>query len=264
MSLLAHELLGIAIVAGVQLVVLGTADGARRLGVSSELTRKLAHVGSGVTMLVIPQVISVHWTVLIISIGFASLLLGTCQLGLLGGVHGVARGVGGVACYPFAVWLLYVGAFELRDSATLYLVPVLVLALADAAGALVGVRWGQRRYMASPAHVRTVEGSAAFFATALACVAIPLAVAGPLPLVAVVASAVIVALLATMVEAVSTHGSDNLWVPLATMLLTDRVIAGNPDALLRDGLLVAVGCLLLVHLRGARRPATAGTVGAGR
>ena len=86
------------------------------------------------------------------------------------------------------------------------------LAFGDPAAALVGARWGQRRYTGW-AHGRTVEGSIAFFVVAGAVTALVAAFCpgGPPPLRAGVGCGVIGA----VVEALTPGGFDNLTIPLA-------------------------------------------------
>jgi phytol kinase len=88
---------------------------------------------------------------------------------------------------------------------------IAALAYGDPAAALVGSRWGQRRYTRW-AHGRTVEGSLAFLlaagvATALVAAACP---GGPPPVRAGVGCGVAGAI----AEALSPAGVDNLTIPL--------------------------------------------------
>ena len=92
---------------------------------------------------------------------------------------------------------------------------IAALALGDPAAALVGSRWGQRRY-ARFAHGRSVEGSLAFFVTAGIATALVAALCpgGPAPVRAGVGCGIAGA----VVEALSPAGVDNLTIPLAVAL----------------------------------------------
>ncbi len=88
---------------------------------------------------------------------------------------------------------------------------IAVLAFGDPAAALVGTRWGQRRYTRW-AYGRSVEGSIAFFivagvATAIVAAACP---GGPPPMRAAVGCGMIGAI----AEALSPAGVDNLTIPI--------------------------------------------------
>ncbi len=167
-------------------------------------------------MLVIPVVIDTSWTVLVLDGGFAALLLlGTHALGMLQGVHGVDRGVGGVlGTRPPRGDLLLV--FDVHDGSYLtYAIPVARGACADAMGAIVGRRWGRHRYEVVPGHFRSVEGSTAFFVVALACITVPLTLgAGGRSVRALVVGGARVAP-RHGVRSVSVHGLDYLLVPWA-------------------------------------------------
>ena len=119
----------------------------------------------------------------------------------------------GCASFPVAVALVF-GLAERRPA--LYVTSVLVLALADPAAAFVGMRFGRHRYL-GPGGAKSLEGSAAFFAAATLCVlgthASGVAGAGALAIGLAVAAA------ATLLEAGSPLGSDNITVPVGTCLL---------------------------------------------
>jgi dolichol kinase len=105
---------------------------------------------------------------------------------------------------------------------------MLVLALGDASGALVGRRFGRRHYVVL-GHQRSLEGSAAMFAASfLAVVAAFVVFSAPVNS-SVLLGAVIAATVATGVEAVCPWGLDNLLIPVSvagTMLLTRGTVWG--------------------------------------
>ncbi|EMR04200.1 diacylglycerol/polyprenol kinase family protein [Cesiribacter andamanensis] len=88
----------------------------------------------------------------------------------------------------------------------------------DAIGEPVGSRWGKHRYkvpsMAGVAATRSLEGSAAVFAVSALVAFWGLLAQGTTPADAFT-WALLIALAATSVEAVSTHGLDNLTIQLA-------------------------------------------------
>ena len=162
-----HEALGLGIITAVALTVFALAEVLKAFtSFPTEWTRKLAHTGAGGAVLLIPVVIDSHWTVAIVAGGFALLMVVTSSMGLLSSVHGVGRGVGGVLWYPFTAWLLYFTVFNLLDEPyVMYAIPVLVLATADALGALVGKSYGRLRYRVTEDHQRSIEGTLAVFGT---------------------------------------------------------------------------------------------------
>jgi phytol kinase len=258
-QLLVHEALGTLTIAAIAISVLVLAEVLKRLtSLPTELTRKFAHIGSGFAVLLIPAFIDSHWTVLLLAASFAGLMFGTHVTGLLQGVHGVGRGVGGVLWYPVTAWLTFFIVFEVRDGAYLeYAIPVLVLACADAMGAVVGKRWGRHRYEVVPGHYRSLEGSTAFFVVALACISLPLALGLGVDPLRALAVGLLVSVLATAYESVSVHGLDNILVPFGTLLFLDRYLDLPWTQLAFQALLIAAIISVAMALRW-RRPATGG------
>lgn len=263
LEMVRHEALGTLAIGSIAITVLLLAELLRRITtLPTELTRKFAHIGSGLAVLLIPAFIDSSWTVLLLAAGFAALMFTTHVTGVLQGVHGVGRGVGGVLWYPLTAWLTYFLVFDVRDGEYLeYAIPVLVLACADAMGAVVGKRWGRHRYEVVPGHFRSLEGSAAFFVVALACIVVPLAVGLGVDPLRAIAVGVLVSLLATAYESVSVHGLDNLLVPFGTLLFLDRYLELPWRELVMQALLILAVTSVAVAMQW-RRPATGGGVAA--
>ncbi len=94
-----------------------------------------------------------------------------------------------------------------------------VTGLGDAVGEPVGERWGKRRYRVPslagvPAH-RSLEGSAAVFAASTLAAAAALWSVGAAPGFLLLGAALLVAAGATLVEAFTHHGLDNLTLQVA-------------------------------------------------
>jgi phytol kinase len=146
-------------------------------------------------------------------------------------VGGVARFSLGEIYFPIAVailWGLYVsaeaGASEDASPGhegrrlLLYMIPVLLLTVSDALAALVGVSYGGHKY-ATTDGTKSHEGSIAFFLSAFLCVHIPLLLIGDRGRPETLLIALLLALLATMFEAIAWAGLDNLVLPLVAHLL---------------------------------------------
>jgi phytol kinase len=214
-----------------------------------EWTRKLVHFGAGAIVAAFPWLIASHWTVLALALAFAGIILGTRRLGLLGSVHGVSRRSEGGVYYPLAIYLLFLVA---AGEPVFYLVSLLVLMVADSLAALLGSEYGRRIY-AVEGDRRSLEGSAVFLLTTFLAVHLPLLLATELGRGATVLIAAQVALTVTILEGISTEGSDNLVVPLATYFLLANLAVRPPEyvgRLLAAQLLI----LLLVGLLAWRLP----------
>lgn len=108
-------------------------------------------------------------------------------------------------------------------------VAVAVLSLmifGDAAAAIVGQLYGRRRYRIW-AYEKSIEGSAAMFGVAAMTCAITLVLFAGEEVAPAVGSAIAIAAVATLAEALTPHGLDNLTVPLsgsAIFVLISRTI----------------------------------------
>lgn len=251
-----EELVGAAIVSAAILGMLLVAELWRRLCVVPvEWTRKLAHVGAGTVLLAVPWLIRQPLTLAALAVGFLLLLVALKLRGALSSVHGIRRRSLGAYLFPLAA----VEAFVSADGAPLrFMVPIAVLAFADSAAALVGQRTGgpEYRFMGS---TRTLNGSVTFFAIAFACVFGGLTLEGSRSFAASLVIALTIAVVVTVVEALSSHGADNLLVPLVTGMGLDVLMPLGTQALALVGygaaVALAVTWLVVTSLvrRGAIR-----------
>lgn len=235
----------------IELLVLSTLIGGLALyqrlrPLPAELSRKLFHIGGGLTTLTFPWIFESAWPVILLALVTIPALLALKYMrafkGNLGAVlYRVDRASLGEVYFPLSVCLLFVFT---HARALLFLVPVLILTLADPAAAAIGSRYGQLRYTIVKGR-KSVEGSAAFFLVAFACVLYPLLVLARAGLGEAALIAALVALLATLAEAVAWEGLDNLFIPILTGLLLAGLLQLSLPFLLLDlgltlGLLITV------------------------
>lgn len=218
----------------------------RRRGVAGEWTRKLMHVGMGLATLSFPWLFAEAWPVLVLTGGFVIVMLALRFLPKLGSVvTGVSRVSWGEVYFPVAVGGLFVLT---RGRAVEYVIPILVLTLADAAAALVGLRAGRHQYSADDG-TKSWEGTAAFCAVAFLCTALPL-LWGGMEWPRAVLIACCVSLIGGIIEATAWQGIDNLLLPFSTLLMlriyADLLLA---QFWLRLGLLAVLAVVFLVMRR---------------
>ncbi len=198
-----------------------------------EWTRKLVHLGGGAVCLSLPFAIHSHWVVLAMAVSMAVLFLVTKRLGWLRSIHGIQRPSLGSEYYPIVIYFL----FLLTPGAPWkYVICVLVLAVADSAAAIIGTKFGRLRFLVED-ETKSLEGSIAFFVVTLAAVVIPLVIWNPLgdphqyplaqsgqPAVHYMLASMLIGFLVTCFEVVSLRGTDNLWVPLGTLLVLSKTM----------------------------------------
>ncbi|HEY7982996.1 MAG TPA: hypothetical protein VID73_02430 [Ktedonobacterales bacterium] len=231
--------LGMALEAlALTLLLVGLRLAQRRLALSAETSRKLFHIGGGLSTLAFPWLFHSAWPVLAlapVTIGafLALKYLRGLRRGLGNVLYGVARRSLGEIYMPLSltlVWLLSGG------DALWFTIPTLCLTLADPAAALVGVRFGRNRY-AGVDGAKSLEGSCACGLVAAACVAMPLAAVGATTPRHALALGLTVALLITLVEAVAWRGLDNLLIPLVALGALRTLYPLSTAALLVPGAL---------------------------
>lgn len=169
-------------------------------------------------------------------------------------VHGVSRRSYGDACIPIAVPIVHGSAMPERE---FYVIPILVLTLADAAAALVGKRHGRWAYRTDEG-TKTLEGSAAL------AIVTAIVVFGCLQFWGYewargASISVLVAILVMLAEAVSWRGLDNLILPLGTLALL-RIYTDMPEAMIRWRVVFAV-CLLILAVVWHRKAGLIGAAG---
>ena len=227
--LLEVPLVALALAAGLGLLAwLGA-----RLHWPAELRRKAVHVALGLGCAAFPWLFASPapvWALAGLSAaGLGFLRLRALRGGTLGSaLHGVERPSWGELVFPLAVALVFHAS---EGHWELYTVPVLVLALADASGALVGRRWGRHPLRMDGAH-KSLEGSVAVFLFAALCVALPLAAFAGWTWPLALAAALLAAGLAALVEGVAQEGLDNLFLPLLTFAVLARAETWEPAGLL--------------------------------
>ena len=137
---------------------------ASRFPLTPEDTRKLAHIGLGLSTLSFPVLFRSVWPVAVLVVATITVLAAMRWVPAVRDrwgdvVDGVPRRTGGSLYFPVAAGLLFVVA---NGNPVTFGIPILTLTFADAAAALIGVRYGRISLRAGE-EPKTIEGSIAFF-----------------------------------------------------------------------------------------------------
>lgn len=202
---------------------------ARRYGLSAELQRKLVHVGTGLYALTLPWLFPERWPVYLL-IGMTLVVMFALRSpqfakgGIGETLHGVERQSYGDLLLALAVGTV----FLLSDGRPiLYVLPIAILTLSDAAAALTGSRYG-RRFFQIEAGTKSLEGSVAFFMVTLILAMICLLLLSDIPRANVILVSVILAGFGTLVEADSWRGFDNFFLPAGLMVFLEAQMNAPP------------------------------------
>ena len=200
----------------------------RRCGASAEVSRKSVHVAMGLACAAFPWIFDRPLPVWILA------LLATIPLALLRWIPALRDGIGsalhGVKRISYGEILFapaVAAVFDLSNGdPLLHAIPVGILTVADAAGAIAGTRWGHRMYVCGTSR-KSVEGSAAFLAVAFLCTFLPLWTTGRTDPLQTVLIALTLAIVSMMAEGISDRGFDNLVIPLGCHFLLARFLASS-------------------------------------
>jgi phytol kinase len=187
--------------------------------IGEELKRKSFHVGFGLVALSFPVIWSENWMVVAgLSLGLAwmfAVRVLPCLRKYFGSVlHDCDRNSMGELYYAVSVAGLILVT---RESPLLYVIPILILSLADAAAAVCG-RLIPSQKLTGCLRGKSVAGCSAFFVVAATTCIVTLGFYTELPVWQIGFCAVVVATATCLAEAVCRGGLDNLVVPLIAWL----------------------------------------------
>jgi len=197
--------------------LVGLGERLRAWGVSSAATRRLVHIGVGLFVAATPLLFARPLPVYLLAIVFTGLNGAARARCWWDSLHAARPQSWGTVALPLSVLPLLAATWSVSpDRLFAFQGAYLVLALADPAAAWVGER-ASRADEASPA--ATVSGSLTFAALTLGLLLLVLGGLTPWPGDWVVSGAVLATVVATSVEAVGRRGWDNLFVPVALLLV---------------------------------------------
>lgn len=218
--MIGDDLIGAAVLLAVLLAVLGVGEAWARLGnPQPEHSRKFVHLASAAACLLFPFLIESPLVVGAMAVGMSAFFAFAGHLGLLQALDAVERSSRGSEYYAVAIFMVFLLA---GDDLWIYFSSVLVLGVADAFAALIGIRYGRLRYSVQDGE-KSVEGSFAFFAIACAAVLVTAPFFAELPWRNLLHIAVAAGVLLTCFEAISLDGADNLFVPVAAAVILEKL-----------------------------------------
>lgn len=217
-----------------------------------EVVRKSLHLVMGVVTLSFPWLFESVWAVVTISALSALFFTAIERMprwrDSVGQVMaGVQRRSWGTLYGPMAVALV----FAMSDSdPLLYCVPLAMLTFGDSLAALVGRRFGMVKFQTGEGD-KTWEGAGTMFAITFLVVAIGLLLWPPLGMswTQTLLAALLLGLVGMMVEAVSWHGLDNLFLPLLGHLFLETYLDLEATELLLRLVLLVVLLFIIARQR---------------
>lgn len=217
----------------------------KKFDLHPEWQRKLLHVGFGLTSLCFPWIFSETWEVFAVCASATFILLliraiPSLRNSIGKSLHSVKRFSVGELLLALSIVLI----FWFSDGNTaLYVIPLTILTISDAVAALVGTHYGKKLFTVIGG-IKSWEGTLAFAGITFLILLVLLYAFTPLSWPALFMIALTFSALGALIEAVSWHGLDNLFVPLAAYLFLDTFLHQN-DLQLFYQLCVLAGLVLV-------------------
>ena len=201
----------------------------RKFSVAPLVVRKVIHLSMGVVMFFIPSYFTSNFYPLIVSLLFSGIGLLSLKAGFLKSLHGepvvTQEGERVISYGPVLFPLVFFvqALFLWGQHVWILQTSMLVQGIGDALAALVGTAAGGRHIENLTKSRKSFEGSMAMFISSLVILSVSLFVFQPAftaglavqPVWMLLGLALLLALLATAVEALLSWGLDNLFIPLS-------------------------------------------------
>ncbi|HLC91441.1 MAG TPA: hypothetical protein VJC09_00130 [Candidatus Saccharimonadales bacterium] len=182
--------------------------------ISTEMARKIIHLEAGLILIVWSFLI--NWqSIVAIEIIFLAVVGVTRWFKFFDSQNGINRITWGEFFFPVGVIL----AIMLGAPRWVFILAMLHLAVADAAAALIGKKYGKGNSYEVLGQKKSVAGSLAFFAVSLILI-IGATIIAPSGMGSIgLVSLLFLPIITTMAENLGVYGSDNLIIPLVVVLL---------------------------------------------
>lgn len=224
----------------------------KKLGWTGEVTRKIVHTGTGILIFFACHELNSGMPLIIIGVIFTLFNFLCVQFNWFAGMHSTDRHTFGTVYYPLAFTVLVLAAWD--SHRFIIAGAMLVLAVGDALAALIGQKVRFRHiYFLSP-DKKTIEGSSAMLLSSWLALVVTFIYFGVTPdtRISIAVISLFIALIATVVEAVSSKGSDNLTLPLSVawiLYLFSVYNSGQIDGLFTGFALSFCAALLSYYLK---------------
>ena len=192
-----------------------------RFGVNAEITRKTAHIGSGLLSLLFPVYFHNQWWVLLICAVFQLLLVLSSNYGFLKSINAVPRKTYGSIVYPIVVYLVYLVWYYTERSPEgknntyiYYYLPILIMAICDPIATLAGRVFPLYKFTKLN---KSLGGSLTFWFAAFAISCYFILNSSVFSQFDVIWVSILIATISSITELYSKKGLDNLFIPVSVI-----------------------------------------------
>lgn len=184
--------------------------------INVEYTRKFVHISTGIITLFFPFLLN-PLDLFIVCMAFGIFLVISKKLSFFQSVNGIERSSQGSILFPAAIVLVYFFQFYL-GSYLYFLIPILILTVADSIAAMLGGKFPIIKYSIL-GNNKSIGGSLGFMITSILITIIGVGIFNSNLESPVILCALCIGLITTLAEAISQRGFDNLFVPLTTVFI---------------------------------------------
>ena len=189
-----------------------------KLKVNVNITRKIVHIGTGMLTLLFPLLLNNHWQVLILCATFAIILTVSKKFHLLKSIHLIERFSYGSILYPVAVYCCYLVYYYFNKELIFFYLPVLILAICDPVAAIIGSRFPYGIFNIGKGK-KSLSGSVSFFISSIIVSLVLFNFLSSRSVITILPLVFLIALISSVVEALSTKGTDNITIPASVILV---------------------------------------------
>ncbi len=216
-------MINVLIVSTLYLILFGSLEIAKnRFKLNTEITRKVAHILSGISSALLPFVLSFTEIAILATI-FIVVMFISKRSHIFTAIHGVKRQTYGEVYFPLAI-LISAIIFPIQ---LIYTYGLLIMGISDGLASILGQAYKSKEFRLFKNHHKTYAGSGAFFvsATIIGCGLVGIFyIFSPIAMLMMI----ILAAALTIIEALSPKGMDNIFLPIAANCLLLGALAIVP------------------------------------
>jgi dolichol kinase len=186
----------------------------KKFKISSEWSRKIAHISSGIVALSYPFFIKNHFIVLALTVSFTFILYYAKKKGYFSSIFSVNRKSYGELFFVWSTWFLFLH-YQYYNYEVFYFLPLSIVVFADSLAAIIGKRLPILKYYLFGSQ-KSLGGSITFFVVTFFISYFFLDFyLFEYPLY----YSLSLAMLLTITESFSVKGFDNITIPIVSVLL---------------------------------------------
>lgn len=213
---------------------------------SPEVTRKMVHISTGILIFFSPYLFNSNKPLIWMAIIFMTVNFIGVKSGKLKGMHGTNRKTYGTVFYPLTFLVLILTCW--KNHKAVLILSMLILAISDAAAAIVGENLKTVHEYYLGRDKKTLEGTGIMFLTSFLIILFLLPLVDTLDGKEISFSTamwigIITACMVTTMEALSSRGSDNLTAPLCGAFVISHMVNSSVAASIQLTIGIGLGLL---------------------